>query len=113
MDSICPSIWVGSMGEVGSWVLSCATSSCRNKSLELLASVSEVELVLLVELVEPVCAVVARSARASAEVPMGLIIVIFSFTLFPDCDLYPLDSNVQPARRVEPFRHRREDQFCG
>ena len=64
MDNICPTICVGSMGEVGSWVLSCATRSWRNKSLELLASESEVELLIAVELLEPVCDVLASGRMA-------------------------------------------------
>ena len=63
------------MGEVGSWVLSCATRSCKNRSLELLASVSEVE---LVELVELVCAALAWWAKASADAAMGLMVIVVS-----------------------------------
>ena len=48
MDSICPTICVGSIGDVGSCVFNCAIKSCRNKSLELLASASVDELLLLV-----------------------------------------------------------------
>ncbi len=80
MDNICPTICVGSMGEVGSWVLSCATRSWRNKSLELLASESEVGLLLSVELLEPVCDVLDVWSK-------GIAMWIdhhscFSFTLF-------------------------------
>jgi hypothetical protein len=63
------------MGEVGSWVLSCATRSCKNKSLELFASESDVELLELLELLEVRC-VACWAAKADAA--MGLIVIVFS-----------------------------------
>src|SRR3954451_10042134 len=67
MDSICPTICVGSIGDVGSCVFNCAIKSCKNKSPELLASAS-VDLLLLVE---PLCEV--WSARGNAA--RGLIVI--------------------------------------
>ena len=66
------------MGEVGSWVLSCATRSCKNKSVELLASESGVESLELLELLELRC--VAYWA-AMADAAMGLIVIVVSHPL--------------------------------
>jgi hypothetical protein len=66
MDSICPTIAVGSIGEVGSWVLSCVIKSCKNKSLELLASGSELALELVELVVEPDCDVPGVWSKGSA-----------------------------------------------
>src|SRR5215475_2293966 len=82
MDNICPTIWVGSIGEVGSCVFSWATSSFKNKScvsadgsvvLSVLLSVLLLLFVPFVLLLE-----LAREFTAyAAALPPGKLIMVF------------------------------------
>lgn len=80
MDNICPTIWVGSIGDVGSWVFSCATRSCKNKSLLLLANGSADEPVLLEALLlEAAFALGGIASAATGAAAIGLVIAVPRF----------------------------------